>query len=80
MKRLDDTERFCNAMLALRCGFPYAPALAVELLEAYWDVLKDQSIEGVEAATSAWLRRDTPFFPSAGELLALCKNRSAINS
>jgi hypothetical protein len=71
-----DKIRFKNAIGALCAALPSAPDVPKERLAVYFAVLKGQPIEAVEAATEAWLQRDTAWFPSAGQLLALCKGQT----
>lgn len=71
-----DKGRFARAMAALCEAFPNAPQFTQRKTAVYFAVLKSQPIEAVEAATEAWLQRNTAWFPTPGQLLSLCTGQT----
>lgn len=67
-----DEARFTRALVYLRGAMPNAPTVSTEMLQIYRAVLGDQPIEAIERAVETCMRSDSPFYPSAGQLLALC--------
>jgi hypothetical protein len=75
-----DKGRFSSAMGILCEAIPNAPEFTKRKAAVFFAVLKPQPIEAVEAATEAWLRRDTAWFPTPGQLLALCTGRTEVGA
>jgi hypothetical protein len=68
-----DRSQFAHCLAWLCAGLPGAQEIPRERAEVFFAELSDLDIEAIERGVRAWLRKDTPFLPSVGQLRAVCE-------